>query len=363
MAARRNLTPFFDNSHMIRLLRQFARLTRRTDGLIIVLGLLLTYLLIQLYGSGLQAAVNEQLAPPAAAEAPRDQEAEPAAARGVPRGEAAVRFLMYNTQNYFVEADVARSQHTRRIKTLQERELVADTVAEVRPDVVGLVEMGGPAALDDLAERLAKRGLVYKHRRVLTRWGEDRALAILSRYPIVEDHSQAECRLVGQTNRRMLRGILDVTISAPGKKSERRFRIVGVHLKSRVGDNPSAAQALRAREARTLVEHVQQVMQRKPNEPLLIFGDWNDGPGDAALSVMTQPRGSRFTLRRLSPVDSRGEGWTLYYKNGNEYCTFDQIYVNSELSRRMGRKSEMGVISNEKRRGASDHRAVWCDMR
>lgn len=343
-------------------------LLQRTDVLLLFLALLVSFLLVQRYGQRPPVAVYE--APPSttleqpqlfSANAAEDAATTPQ--KTPARQGSAVRFLMYNAQNYFVDADVKRSPHPRRAKSVREREIVADVIASVKPEVVGLIEIGGPAALSDLQERLAARGLHYTAAKVLTRWGEDRALAVLSRHPIVEDHSVAECALLGQTNRRMLRGILDVTVSVQQKgKAERRFRIVGAHLKSRVGDNPGAAQSLRAREARTLADHVQRAIAANPNEPLLVYGDWNDGPAEPTLAVLTHAPKRELSLSRLAPKDSRGESWTIFYKQGNEYSTFDQIYVNSALNRRMGRKAQMGIVDYEVGRGASDHRAVWCDM-
>ncbi len=278
----------------------------------------------------------------------------------IPKAGKPVRFLMQNVQNYFVAGEESRSRYTIRPKSVRSREAVAEVIASARPEVVGLVEMGGALALKDLAERLAARGLKYPYSRVLTRQGEDRALAVLSMHPLVEDHSQANYGLFGQQNRKMLRGILDVTVQV---KDGRRFRIIGAHLKSRVGDNPAAAASLRAREARTLAMYIQRVVRRQPKMPLLVYGDWNDGPSDASLGVLTQGLSRDAALTRLDPEDSRGDKWTLYYKAGREYCTFDQIFVNSALRQRRGRKSESGIVDIPASRSASDHRAVWCELR
>ena len=330
---------------------------RRSDLLLIVLSLVASALLFSHYGVQGQAAEVEL---PEVKAAPAPEAEAPSAPQDRVKAGAPVRFLMYNVHDYFVEKDKQRSRFSRRIKRIDEREAVAAVIAKVQPEIVGLVEIGGPAALDDLANRLAAHGLLYPHRKVLTRWGEDRALGILSRHPIVADHSVADCSLVGQTNRRMLRGILDVTVQVADK---RQFRILGAHLKSRVSEDPAAAEALRAREARTLAAHVDQALRKQPHIPMLIYGDWNDGPASPALKALTRSNSAATSLRRLTPKDDNGEEWTLYYKDGNEYNTFDQIYVNSVLGKRMGRKSKMGVVTPpDRQRPPSDHRAVWCEI-
>lgn len=332
----------------------------RCDLLLIALALIFSGLLYAYYG-GSEPTVRALTTP----EAPASAKAEPGAetkpqGKQPTRAGAPVRFLMYNVKDYFVDKDPPRSRHTRRIKPKEQREAVAQVISSVKPEVVGLVEIGGPAALDDLAERLSSRGLYYPHRKALTRWGEDRALGILSMHPIVEDHSVADCLLVGRTGRTMLRGILDVSIRPEGDK--RVFRIIGAHLKSRVSDDPSAAEALRSREARTLADHIAGAVRQSPDTPLLVYGDWNDNPKSAALGVLSRGSTRDSALHRLSPKDTNGETWTIYYKDGNEYNTFDQIYVNSILSKRMGRKSQMGIATEPNSAKPSDHRAVWCDM-
>lgn len=332
---------------------------RRADVLLILLSLLTSWLLYVYYAQPVEAVQLPEAPSSAAVVAPPPPEQkEPQGRRRTPRQVAPVRFLMYNVHDYFVEKDPKRAPHARRLKPREQREAVAQQIASVRPEVVGLVEIGGPAALDDLAERLAARGLQYPYKKVLTRWGEERALGLLSMHPIVADHSVADCKLVGNSARRMLRGILDVSVQPEG--DTRVFRIVGAHLKSRVSDNPSAATALRAREARTLADHIAHALRQDPQASILVYGDWNDGPQEPALAVLTRGAAG---LKRLTPKDAHGETWTIYYKDGCEYNAFDQIYVSPALAKSMGRKSEQGIVSQPSGVQPSDHRAVWCDMR
>lgn len=279
---------------------------------------------------------------------------------GMPLSGPPVRFLMHNVQNYFVVGEKSRSRYVNRPKSERSCQAVAEVIASANPDVVGLIEVGGPMALRDLQVRLRHKGCDLSHSRILLRDGEDRALAVLSRYPIVHDASKADYGLYGQQKRRMLRGILDITVRVA---DGRMFRIVGAHLKSRVADDAAAAQSLRSREARTLAMYLQQTMRRQPGMPVLVYGDWNDGPTDASLGVLTQGISADAALQRLSPEDADGDGWTLYYKAEREYFTFDQIYVNSVLRSRRGRACKSGIVDLPAGKIASDHRAVWCDVR
>ena len=277
-----------------------------------------------------------------------------------PKDSEPVRFLMMNAENYFVKEDNQRSRYKISIKKEPAREAVADVIASVKPEIVGLIEIGGPKALSDLQKRLSARGLVYRYAKVLPRAGEDRALAILSMHPFVQDNSRADCKLLGNQRQMMLRGILDVTVKVQGT---RYFRVLGAHLKSRVADDPAAATARRSKEARTLAMYLQTIMRGQPNMPIVVYGDWNDGPGDTSLQVLMQGVSEDAALARVKATDSRGDAWTIYYEPSQTYHTFDQIFVNRVLKSRRGRSCDSGIVDGEQATKASDHRAVWCELR
>ncbi len=273
-----------------------------------------------------------------------------------------VRFLMHNVEDYFIAGEQQRSRYTIHPKSEASCEAVADVIASAKPDIVGLVEIGGEQALDDLRQRLASRGLDYPHGRVLTRQGEDRALGLLSRYPIAQDNSRADYPLYGQQRRHMLRGILDVTVKHDDGRS---FRIIGVHLKSHVASDEDAATSLREREAETLALHVGAALKKQPRARLLVFGDMNDNPEASALDSLSalNGKGGKPALTRLEPEDNQGESWTLFYRGGKPTCIYDHLYVNSALRKHMGKQAASGVVDIPNARDASAHRAVWCELR
>ncbi len=336
--------------------RRLLALCARADVVLILLTVVLCALLMLRFGELSVAAQPEVVSETQTGAA--DVAAEPA--NPLPPVGKPLRFLMYNVQNYFVPGEKTRSRYVSRVKSPKSRDAVAEVIAGAEPAIVGLIEIGGEKALEDLRERLRERGLEYPHACVLERRGEDRALALLSRYPIVSNDSVADMPLFGTQKRKMLRGILDVTVE---HEDGRRFRIVGAHLKSRVGTDAAAADSLRRREARTLALYLHEQQQRNSDMPLLLFGDWNDGPGDSSLGVLGRGVGQRSGLSRLHPVDSQGDCWTIYYEDGREYFTFDQIFVNSVMQRRMGRRAKCGIVDVAATKKASDHRPVWCELR
>lgn len=298
-------------------------------------------------------------APAAPAEPAYESPPVPVTRAVLPKPGPAVRFLMYNLQNYFVPEDRRRSTWRITYKRNDRREAAADAIASARPDVVGLVEIGGRQALNDLAERLEKRGLHYPVRVVVERGGEDRALGLLSRVPLERNSSHAEQPLYGDHRRRMLRGILDVTLRT---EDGRPFRLVGVHLKSHIADDPAAAESLRRREGETLARYLLGIMRRSPGLPLLVFGDFNDSPASPAVQSVARGLAADAALTRLRPADRTGSGWTLYYRAKDAYHTFDHLFVNKALKERID-ATATGVVDLPAAQKASDHRAIWCELR
>lgn len=280
---------------------------------------------------------------------------------GMPESGEPVRFLMQNVQNYFVAGEQQRTRYLLTPKPEAARESLASSIAREHPDVVGLLEIGGSLALQDLRVRLAQRGLDFPYYRVVVRNGEDRALGVLSRLPIVADASRPQMPLMGTQRRPMLRGILDVTLRA---EDGRLFRVMGVHLKSRVGDDPAAARALRNKEAQTLSQYVRAEIKRHPKLPIVVYGDWNDTPDDEAVKIMQQGGVSQGGLWRLSPKDARGEEWTHFYRRGRSYYVFDQLFFNGVMKNRTKGTPACGIVQplGEGAEG-SDHRALWCELR
>lgn len=337
-----------------------ARKRVRMDSLLALLVVAVVALLLNYWGNtGDNAAPPEQPAAPA-----QQAQAEPRASRSeIPETGPAVRFLMQNVENYFVEGERTRSRYVSTPKPVAARDAVAKGIAHLQPEIIGLVEMGGEVSLNDLRARLAKLGLEYPYQRVLMREGEDRALAVLSRHPIVQDRSTPDYPLYGVQNRKMLRGILDVVVKTP---DGRLFRIIGAHLKSHVAEDAAAADNLRQREAITLSMYIQKIAREQPGIPTLVYGDWNDGPGTPAIRQLEQGVSKDAAVTRLNPKDKNGETWTIYYKTGNQYLTYDMVFVNQALNFRIkkggkGKKAPCGVADTPARR-ASDHRAVWCDL-
>jgi hypothetical protein len=138
----------------------------------------------------------------------------------------------------------------------------------IKPDILGLAEIGDETMVADLQAWLKKAGMDLPH----VEWvpGSDgvRHLALLSRYPIVERDSQSDVplELNGQVYR-MGRGILDATVDVDGD----RIRFVGLHLKSKRQVPQFDEAKFRANEAVAVRGHIDKRLEANPGEKLLLL--------------------------------------------------------------------------------------------
>lgn len=113
-----------------------------------------------------------------------------------------VRLLTMNAGNYFVPEDPRRSNFQVKYKPVEAREALAELVRQSGAEIVGLSEMGGESAVRDLQMRLKRKGVQLPHKVLVMRNGEDRGLALLSKYPIVDNRSVTDMPVSGETKRK-----------------------------------------------------------------------------------------------------------------------------------------------------------------
>lgn len=228
-------------------------------------------------------------------------------------------------------------------------------ITRLKPDILGLIEMGDESTLLDLQGRLKEAGLDLPHREWVRGADEARHLALLSRFPIVQRNSQDDLSfpLDGKVGR-VLRGLLDVTIAI---ESDYRLRLVGAHLKSR-RDVPGLDQAkLRLAEARILSRHARAILASAPETNLLVYGDLNDTKNEPPIrELLSGPNESR--LRDLWVKDSRGETWTHYWRIADSYSRIDYLLYSRGLSRELNRQRS-GIYDQPNWPEASDHRPIY----
>lgn len=273
---------------------------------------------------------------------------------GVP---AEVRFVSWNLQNYLHTAAPPAEVLPGATKPKAAASVAAVTriLKTLRPDIAGFCEMGSPEDLAALQERLKSEGLELPYREFLHAADTSRALALLSRFPIVERQSQARLTyLLDEAKLPVQRGFLDVTVQIGDTY---RLRVLGAHLKSR-RDVPEADESLmRRNEAHLLRQHADAILTNAPETNLLVYGDFNGTRDEPALKAVGGMRGTPRFLTALTPSDTAGQRWTYYFPAADTYSRVDFVFASKGLNPEVS--SGRGCLyAGADWNRASDHRAL-----
>ncbi len=266
-----------------------------------------------------------------------------------------VVFAAWNLRNYMLRPVKSEGGRiTTPAKAPESIAAVVETLREIRPDILGLCEMGTRKDLADLQRRLKKAGLDLPHKTWVDGPDKDRHLALLSRFPLEVQHDTRTTFRLGGLPQRVRRGILDVTARA---RPDFPLRILGVHLKSaRVVPEYDQA-AFRRAESLILRQRVESILTEAPDTPLLVFGDFNDTKNSPVVKGVAGRAGTRKSLTVLPLADRLGDQWTYRWDESDEYSRIDFVMVNQPL-RRLVRRGGTRVHRDKDWFTASDHRPL-----
>ncbi len=265
------------------------------------------------------------------------------------RGEEVV-FAAYNVQNF---APLIEPGRARPGKSEASANAVVEVLKEIRPDIIGLCEMGSEVQFAEFRRRLAEKGLHYPHWELVQAADPARRLALVSRLPIIARGSLSEEVFeAGGARLKISRGVLDVTVQGQG----RAVRILGVHLKSKLPSREGEA-LVRRQEAHLVRRHVEAILAAEPQTPLLLFGDFNDTKDHAALQEISGRRGAPDALTPLALEDAHGDRWTHHWSVNDTYSRIDFLFVNRTLSPWVDRARSY-LFRSPQWREASDHRPL-----
>jgi endonuclease/exonuclease/phosphatase family metal-dependent hydrolase len=264
-----------------------------------------------------------------------------------------LRIATYNVENYLLMPRRLNGKlHTNAGKPEPEKEAVAKVIASVQPDVLGLMEIGDPAQLEDLRRHLHQQGVEYPHIEFLQAADTTRHLVLLSRFPIVERHSLGEIPLrVNGMTLHSPRGIIDVTVEPP--KGE-RVRILCVHLKAKLEVAEYDEADLRNAEAEFLRRHVREILRTDPSTRLVLMGDFNETKNSQTIREVTGKPEWSDSLTALPLTDERGELWTEYWSAADTYSRIDYIMVSKRLVAEVD-AGRSGIARPSSWSKASDH--------
>ena len=139
-----------------------------------------------------------------------------------------VKFVAYNLHNYMLQPN----PEPRSSPPKPEREIsrLVRILTELKPDVLGLEEIGTQEDLADLQSRLKAAGVDLPEKEWVQGPDPVRHVALLSKFPIVARNSRPNLTYtLDDAHLPMQRGILDVTVQL---ESTYQMRLVGLHLKS-----------------------------------------------------------------------------------------------------------------------------------
>lgn len=271
------------------------------------------------------------------------------------RGEG-IRFAFYNLRNYLPASRVVKGQTVEEVpKPEAEIAVVVDSIAQVRPDILGVCEIGGMAEVEDLRRRLREHGLDHPHVEWVDAADEERHLALFSAFPFVEKNSQTRLTYVmGDREYPVHRGFLDATVAVNGSY---RLRCVGVHLKSRREVAEGDQELMRRNEAHLLRKYLDRVFREEPWVNLLVYGDFNDTRNEVSIRAIQGPPGAPGNLRPIDLVDDQGEAWTHHWALADIYSRIDFLFYSKGLSPEIERSRSFVYARDDWERG-SDHRMI-----
>lgn len=267
-----------------------------------------------------------------------------------------VVFCSYNLKNWLLSprpGDAAEAPP--QPKPEKEKAKVISTLTEIRPDILGVCEIGSLDDLKELQSRLKQAGIDLPHLEHSKGVDATRSLGLLSRFPIVSRHSQSLLEYqIGEATFGMQRGILDVAVDV---RPDCQIRFVGVHLKSK-RPIPEADEALmRRNEAHLLRGHLDKIFAADAEAKVLCYGDFNEHRNEPAISEIIGPRASPGYMSDLFLRDSHGLVWTHFWDAADVYGRLDYLFASRAL--RPWLDSRKSYIHTDKDfYKASDHRPI-----
>lgn len=278
-------------------------------------------------------------------------------------GEELISIATFNVENYLLE-----STQGRRVKSLNSRRMIWDSLLEMKADVVFLQELGSSQALLNIQTNLHAQGLHYSQAIFSETPGSPIHLGMLSRLPMgpVRHHTTNVFVLYGRAFRSS-RAFLEVDIPLHDRDP---LKIFAAHFKSKRPVPYADQWDLRNREALMLRQLVEDRMKRHPGQLLAVVGDFNDDPASETLKNLRGAVG-KWRLADARPVEGRpGFGmpydaalgqrrpvWTHFFADEDLFSRVDYILMNRGLSKIY--RAELSYVLDLPRWGvASDHRPV-----
>jgi len=273
------------------------------------------------------------------------------------RGQSTGTFIVaaFNVENW---NEIERGGTPDQPKPQSEKDAVVNVIATIRPDVLGIEEMGTTNDLAELVGLLRAKGVDYPNQEWIQSADQVRHVSLLSRFPIAQRNSRTDYNyLLDGKPTRIQRGILDVLVQVNDKYS---FRTLVAHLKSKRTSEIGDQVKMRLEEARLLRGHIGKILKDKPQQNLVVMGDFNDTPDSEPIRVIIgEPPFALFDLR---PHDSQGSDGTHFWRARQEFSRIDYLITSPGMSNDyVSGSARIADIEGWDR--ASDHRMIYASFR
>ena len=278
-------------------------------------------------------------------------------ASGQDAAEDEITFVAYNLWNYLaMDRRIDGETVDDAPKPDDQIEALIHAISLSKPDILGVCELGDETFLADLQNRLKKVGIDLPHTEmVIAANQQSRNLALLSRFPIVANHSRDDLNYrIEDTVLPLQRGILDVVV-APTPSY--RLRCVGLHLKSKREVKDGDQAMMRRNEAQLARDHIDAILKEEPGANLLVYGDFNDTRNEPPIRTLQGRFGTKTYLEDLKLEDKFGLRWTHHWSWADIYARIDFILFARGLSPEIDRDRSY-ILHPPKWDLASDHRAL-----
>lgn len=282
-------------------------------------------------------------------------------------GNGAVRIGSFNVENYLLAPTSTRSA-----KPEASKAKVVESLRVLKADVLGLQEVGGMAALEDLRNRLLRAGLDYPYAVHVQGFDTNIQVALLSRLPLAGVWARTnDMFLLAGQRFRVSRGFLEADVDL-GRGE--RLTVFVAHLKSRRTVVRADEAEIRLEESRLLRRWVDARLQANAEARVVVMGDLNDTPDREPIRLLLGRGRHRLTdtrpsepngdsgIRQQGRSGARTVAWTHYYGVEDTYSRVDYVLLSPGAARDwVGSESGIALVPDWGL--GSDHRPIWVLLR
>jgi endonuclease/exonuclease/phosphatase family metal-dependent hydrolase len=272
-----------------------------------------------------------------------------------PADEGSVRFIAYNVENWLtMDRYVDGKSLKGSPKPEKEKLAIAELLADAKPDILGISEIGNEEDVKDLQAYLAKAGHPMPHFHVNRGADPTRSLVLISRFPIGKTVMRDDLTFSSKGREyAMQRGILDATVETPAGA----YRFLGLHLKSKRETEDGDQEDMRRNEGHLLRREIDEILSEDPDARLVVYGDLNDTRQSSTIRTIHGGGKNPKSLLMIALKDSRGHFWTHHWDFQDVYSRIDYVLVSGALRNSID-WDRCKIIDNDAVAGASDHRPL-----